>query len=184
MAGFTPAFEMDDSTILFRLHKAAEENAKKVGAARKGAWIINTGIVNDDPKASFKRKDFKYFLQVGKKINLQIFNGATSFIVDTYYQFDEKTLKKLLGNKPFSAPEDSGNISQLKNFRKEVFETMQTYFKTFSDQQQVKKLQEQDLKLYIDYNIKKLFDGDKAVDDEAKVSFVVQYTIGATTPES
>jgi hypothetical protein len=62
MAGFTPAFEMDDSTILFRLHKAAEQNAKKVGAARKGAWIINTGIVNDDPKASFKRKDFKYFL--------------------------------------------------------------------------------------------------------------------------
>lgn len=184
MAGFTPAFQIDDSIILFRLHKAAEDFAKKVGAAKRGAQITNDGIVNDDPKASFKKKDFKYQLAIKKKINLQIFTGATSFMVDSHYQPDEKILKNLIGDKPFSTPKASGSISQLETFRKEAFETMQAYFKTFAGQHQAKKLQEQDLKLFIDYDGKKLFDGAKAVDEEADVGFEVQYTIGATTPEN
>ena len=184
MAGFTPAFQIDDSTILFRLHKAAEDFAKKVGAAKRGAQIDNDGIVNDDPKSSFKKKDFKYQLKIKKKINLQIFTGATSFMVDSHYQPNEKALKKIIGDKPLSTPKDSGNISQLENFRKEAFETMQAYFKTFAGQQQAKKLQEQDLKLFIDYDGKNLFDGDKAIDEETDVGFVFQYTIGATNPDN
>ena len=183
MAGFTPAFQIDDSTILFRLHKAAEDFAKKVGAAKRGAQIENDGIVNDDPKSSFKKKDFKYHLTIKKKINLQIFTGATSFMIDSHFQPDEKSLKKLIGDKPFLAPRDSGNISQLENFRKEAFETMQAYFKTFAGQPQANKLQEQDLKLYIDYDQTKLFDGDKAVDEETDVGFRFQYTIGAINPD-
>lgn len=184
MAGFTPAFQIDDSTILFRLHKAAEESAKKVGAAKKGAQIENSGIVNDDPKSSFKKKDFKYDLIIKKKINLQIFTGATSFMIDSHYQPDEKSLKKLIGDKPFSVQENFGNISQLETFRDDALETIQAYFKTFAGQQNAKKIQKQDLKLSIKYDVRKLFDGDKAVDEEADVGFEVQYTIGATTPEN
>ena len=79
MAGFTPAFQIDDSTILFRLHKAAEDAAKKVGLKDR-AEITNDGVVNDDPKASFKSKDFKYVLSIMTKMNLKTLDGTMKFM--------------------------------------------------------------------------------------------------------
>lgn len=180
MAGFTPAFQIDDSTILFRLHKAAEDAAKKVGL--RAAEITNDGIVNDDPKVSFKKKDFKYKLYVMAKMNLKTLDGVMEFMASSNWLENEKDLRNTFGDGVFSGT-DHGNVSTLKKLKKESFETMVAYFKTFAGEAQVKKLQEDDLKFC--WKCKgDVFKNGKAVDEEGFIGFGVGYSVGLTTQEA
>lgn len=181
MAGFTPAFQIDDSTILFRLHKAAEVAAKKVGLKDR-AEITNDGIVNDDPKASFKSKDFKYALSIMTKMNLKTLDGTMKFMASQGWLADENALKKRFGDDAFSS-DDHGNISTVKKLKKDAFETMVAYFKTFAGEAQAKKLKEDDLKFCWNYK-GDVFKSGKAVDEEASIGFGVGYSVGLTTQEA
>lgn len=182
MAGFTPAFQIDDSTILFRLHKAAEDAAKKVGL-RANAIIKNTGIdKNDNPKNSFKSKDFKYSLGIFEKKNLKVLDGTMKHMADNKWLEDEKAIRSKFGDDAFSSV-DHGNVSTIERLRKDVFETMVAYFKTFAGEAQAKKLKEEDLKF--DYGYEgDVFKNGKAVDEDGEIGFFVRYSVGLESQET
>lgn len=177
MAGFTPAFQIDDSTILFRLHKAAEVTAKKIGL--QAAEIANDGIVNDDPKTSFKKKDFKYHLGTMTKMNLKTLDGVMKFMSSQKWLEDEDRLRSEFGDGAFSS-DDHRNISTMKRLRKDAFETMVAYFKTFAGEAQAKKLKEDDLKFCWKHK-GVIFKHGKAIDEEGLIGFRVGYSVGLTT---
>lgn len=181
MEGFIPAFQIDDSIILFRLHKAAEAMAKKVGLKDK-AEIINNGIVKGHPKKSFKSQDFKYELSVTTKMNLKTLDGTMKFMASHGWLRDENALKKRFGDDAFSG-DDHGNISTVTKLKKDAFETMVAYFKTFAGEEQAKKLKEDDLKFCWNYK-GDVFKSGKAVDEEALIGFGVDYSVGLTTQEA
>lgn len=108
MADFVAAFEIDDSTILFRLHEAALDLAKKTGIGST-LEFGNTGVVDGDPKKSFKREDSQYWLFARIKRNLQIFDGAAKFLSDNGF-IEEKKLKKEIGTTAWNKS-DSGHLS-------------------------------------------------------------------------
>lgn len=179
MADFTAAFEIDDSTILFRLHEAASALAKKAWHGRGDIKISNTGASNGAPNKSFIAKDFKYKLFAKTELNLQVFDGAASFLSDNKFM-EEAKLKKEIGDAAWNKV-DSGHVSTLKKLKKDIFEVVKAYFKTFAGEEKANKISEDDLILVIDETKLPFDNKGKALDEDTMVGFVLPFTVGMTT---
>lgn len=105
-----------------------------------------------------------------------MFDGAASFLSDNKF-IEEDKLKKEIGDVAWNKS-DLGHVSTLKKLKKDIFEAVKAYFKTFAGEEKANKISEDDLILVIDESKLPFDSKGKALDEDTMVGFALPFTVG------